>query len=283
VVRSQERTALLGGAMNIITISRGSFGGGVMLAERLGAALGYRCLSREAVAEKAVAPGVSQEQLLDALSKPPGFLERFRHERYQFIALFQAALAEEVKGGKVVYHCNAGHLMLQGVSPLLKVRVIAPLEKRLVMVQERLKMSRSEAGAYIRKVDADRKKWTQFLYGVDWEDPALYDVVVNLGVMNVPEACEMVAAAARQKCFEFAGDWQTELADLAISSRVRANLAVNPGTSHLEFEVTSRQGRVSILGKAATLEELEEIKRVARGVPGVTALDLDEVSLPLQA
>ena len=128
-----------------------------MLAECLAAALGYGCLSREAVAERAVAPGVSREQLLDALSKPPGFLERFRHQRYQFIALFQAALSDEVKTGKIVYHCNAGHLMLQGVSPLLKVRVIAPLEKRVAMVQERLKLSASEAEAYIHKVDVDRK------------------------------------------------------------------------------------------------------------------------------
>ncbi len=254
-----------------------------MLAECLGAALGYRCLSREAVAEKAAAPGVSQEQLLDALSKPPGFLERFRHQRYQFIALFQAGLAEEVKAGKVVYHCNAGHLMLQGVSPLLKVRVIAPLQKRVAMVQERLKLSPSEAVAYIHKVDVDRKNWTRFLYGVNWEDPALYDVVVNLALMNVREACEMVAAAARQKSFEFVGEWQTQLEDLSIGSRVRANLAINPATSHLEFEVSSRQGRVSIIGRATTVDELEEIKRVAQGVPGVVALDLDEVSLPSQA
>ena len=269
--------------MNIITISRGSFGGGVMLAERLGTALGYRCLSREAVAEKAVAPGISQERLLDALSKPPGFFERFKHERYQFIALFQAALAEEAKGGKVIYHCNAGHLMLQGVSPLLKVRVIAPLEKRVAMVQKRLKLSPSEAVAYIHKVDEDRKKWTRFLYGVNWEDPALYDVVINLGSMDVPEGCEIVAAAARQKCFEFVGDWRTQLEDLAIGSRVRANLAIHPATSHLEFDVTSRQGRVSILGKVTSAEEFEEVKRVAREVPGVAALDLDEVVLPLQA
>jgi len=269
--------------MSIITISRGSFAGGIMLAESLGAALGYRCLSREAVAEKAAAPGVSQEQLLDALSKPPGFLERFRHTRYQFIALFQAALAEEVKAGRVVYHCNAGHLMLQGVSPLLKARVIAPLEKRVAMVQERLQVSPSEAEAYIRKVDVDRKNWTRFLYGVNWEDPAHYDVVVNLGLMSVAEACEIVAAAARQKCFAFVGEWRTQLEDLAIASRVRANLAINPATSHLEFEVTSRQGRVSIIGRVTTVDELNEIKRVAQGVPGVVSLDLDEVSLPSQA
>jgi len=251
-----------------------------MLAECLGAALGYRCLSREAVAEKAAAPGVSQEQLLDALSKPPGFLERFRHQRYQFIAVFQATLAEEIKAGKVVYHCNAGHLMLQGVSPLLKVRVIAPIEKRVAMVQERLKISPKEARAYIHKVDVDRKKWTRFLYGVNWADSALYDVVVNLGLMSVQEACEMVAGAARQKCFEFVGDWRTQLQDVAIGSRVRANLAINPATSHLEFEITSRQGRVSFLGRVTRVDELEEIKRVAQGVPGVVALDLSEVLLP---
>ncbi len=268
--------------MSIITISRGSFGGGTMLAESLGAELGYRCLSREAVAEKAAARGVSQEQLLDALSKPPGFLERFRHTRYQFIAIFQATLAEEVKRGKIVYHCNAGHLMLQGVSPLLKVRVIAPLEKRVAMIQERLEVSPSEAVAYIRKVDEDRRNWTRYLYGVNWEDPALYDVVVNLGAMSIPEACRIVATAARQKCFELLGDWQTQLEDLAIGSRVRASLATNAATAHLEFEVTSRAGRVSIQGKVASAEELEEIKRVAQSVPGVGALDLDEVTLPSQ-
>ena len=172
--------------------------------------------------------------------------------------------------------------MLQGVSPVLKVRVIAPLEKRVAMIQERLEVSPSEAVAYIRKVDEDRKNWTRYLYGVNWEDPALYDVVVNLGSMDVPEACQIVATAARQKCFEFVGDWQTQLRDLVIGSRVRANLATNPATSHLEFEVTSRQGRVSIEGRVTTAEELEEIKRVAQSVPGVAALDLDEVSLPSQ-
>ncbi len=269
--------------MSIITISRGSYGAGKMLAESLAAALGYRCLDREGVAERAVASGVTQEQLLDALSKPPGFLERFKHKRYQFLVLFQAALAEEVKAGNVVYHCNAGHLMLKGVSPVLKVRVIAPIEKRVAMLQERLKMDSSDALAHIHKADEDRRKWTRYLYGVNWEDPELYDVVVNLTLMSIPEACTMVATLARQKCFEFEGQCRAQMEDLAIETRVQANLALNPTTSHLEFEVTSRQGRVSIQGRVTTLDELEEIKRVAQVAPGVVALDLEELLLPSHA
>jgi cytidylate kinase len=267
--------------MCVITISRGSFSGGKMLAECLGNGLGFRCLDRETVAERAAASGISQEELLDALLKPPSFLERFKHKRYQYLALFQAALAEEVKTGRVIYHGNAGHLLLKGASPVLKVRVIAPLEKRLEMLQDRLKMGRSEAMAYIQKVDRDRRNWTRFLYGVDWEDPALYDLVINLDLLGISEACEIVSAATRQqKCFIFVGECQREMEDLAIGSRVRANLAINPPTSHLEFEVTCRHGHVAIRGKLTGADELEELKRVASAVPGVVELNLDDVALP---
>ena len=270
--------------MSIITISRGSFSGGKMLAECLGTALGFRCLDRETVAERAAASGIAQEEVLAALLKPPSFIERFQHKRYQYLALFQAALAEEVRTGKVIYHGNAGHLMLKGASPVLKVRVIAPLEKRLAMLQERLKMGRSEAQAYIQKVDEDRRRWTHFLYGVNWEDPALYDLVVNLDTLDISDACEIVATAARrQKCFSFEGECRIEMDDLAIGSRVRANLAINPPTSHLEFEVVSRQGHVAIRGKVSGPDELEEIKRVSKAVPGVVDLNLDGVALPTRA
>jgi cytidylate kinase len=269
--------------MGVITISRGTYGGGKMLAESLSAALGYRCLDREGVAERAAASGVTTEQLLDALSKPPGFLERFQHKRYQYLALFQATLAEEVKGGKVIYHCNAGHLLLKGAARVLKVRIIAPLEKRVAMAQERLKLSSSEAQAYIHKVDEDRRKWTRYLYGVNWEDPALYDVVINLSSVNIPEACDIAVAAARQKCFHLNDEGRAQMEDLAIGSRVRANLALHPATSHLEFEVTSRQGHISIQGRVTAVEDVEEIKRVAQAVPGVVALDLDELTIPSNA
>jgi cytidylate kinase len=262
----------------------GSFSGGKMLAECLGKALGYRCLDRDTVAERAAASGVSQEELLDAMSKPPGFLERFKHKRYQYLVLFQAALAEEVKTGGVVYHGNAGHLLLKGASPVLKVRVIAPLGKRVVMLRDRLKMNRTKALAYIHKVDEDRKNWTRYLYGVNWEDPALYDLVVNLDVFGVNEACKIVCTAVRQqKCFEFSEECRAEMEDLAVGSCVRANLAINPPTSHLEFEVTAHRGRISLQGRLAGADESEEVRRVAQAVPGVVELDLDAVSMPLQA
>ena len=178
----------------------------------------------------------------------------------------------------MVYHGNAGHLMLKGVPAVLRIRIIAPIEMRLEMVHEKLNLTGNEALDYIRKMDEDRRKWTQFLYGVHWEDPDLYDLVVNLEHMDIEEACEVINALTRtRKCFEFSPECRAELEDLAVAGRVRAALAMNPSTSHLEVEASARGGHVSIRGKVTETGELDEVRRVAMVVPGVTGLKLDEL------
>lgn len=264
--------------MSVITISRGSFSGGKALAECLATRLEYRCVGRETILERAAASGVAHQDLLDALLKPPGFLDRFKHTRYQYLALFQAALAEEVKSGKVVYHGNAGHLMLKGARSVLRVRVVAPLEQRLAKLEERLKLTGSEALEYIQRVDEERRKWTRYLYGVNWEDPVLYDAVFNLENIGIEQVCRCINTLIRTcKCFEFTPDCQAELEDLAIAGRVRANVALNAPTSHLEIEVRAKEGHVSISGKVTETAERKEVERVALAVPGVTTLDMEEL------
>ncbi|HEV2446089.1 MAG TPA: cytidylate kinase family protein [Candidatus Sulfopaludibacter sp.] len=269
--------------MSVITISRGSFSGGKMLAECLSKSLGYRCVDRDVIVERAAAHGVTQEELRDALQKPPTFLERFQHKKYLYLVLIQAALAAEVRTGKAVYHGNAGHLLLRGGPHVLRVRIIAPIEFRVKMAQERLKRSREEVLDYIAKMDQDRRKWTQYLYGVDWGDPANYDIVLNLEFMKIQDGCEAVSTLARQRCFEFTPRCQAAMDDLALASRVRAELALDAATSHLEFEVESKQGAVRIRGAVSNMRDVEEVQRISTAVPGVTTLNLDEVASPVRS
>lgn len=262
--------------MSIITISRGSFSGGTMLADCLSRSLGYRCVNRDVIVERAAARGVSQDELRDALEKAPTLLQRLQHKKYLYLVLIQAALTEEVRLGQSVYHGNAGHLLLRGCPHVLRVRIIAPLEFRVKMARERLKLARSEALDYIAKMDQERRKWAHYLYGVDWGDPAHYDIVLNLEFMNLEEACQTVSTLARQKCFEFTPRCRAAMEDLALASRVRVELAMHPATSHLEFEVEAKQGAVRIRGSAA-LGEVREVGRIAGGVAGVTGVNLDEL------
>jgi len=269
--------------MSVITISRGSFSGGKMLAECLSQSLGYRCVDREVIVERAAAHGVSQEELRDALQKPPTFLERLQHKKYLYLVLIQAALTEEVRTGKAVYHGNAGHLLLKGGPHILRVRIIAPLEFRLKMAQDRLKLSRAEALDHITRMDQDRRKWTQYLYGVDWGDPSNYDIVLNLEFMEIAEACEAVSELARQRCFEFTPSCQAAMNDLALASRVRAELALDDATSHLEVQVKAKDGSVRIAGAATNMRDVSEVRRIAAAVPGVGEVNLDELASPVRA
>lgn len=269
--------------MSVITISRGSFSGGKMLAECLAKRLGYRAVDRDVIVERAAVDGVSQEELHDALEKPPGILERFSHKRYKYLALIQASLTEEVKTGKVIYHGLAGHLLLGGGLHILRTRLIAPLDFRARMVHERLHYSYSEAVAHIAKVDEQRRKWVSFLYGADWRDPSLYDLVLNLEHMTVETACHIISAAVRRRCFELTPACRQGLEDLALASRVRATLAVAPSTEGLEFDVSSHAGTVSIQGRLTELEQLQDVKRIAESVPGVIRLELGRIALPIRA
>jgi len=262
--------------MCVITISRGAFSGGELLAECLAWKLEYRCVDREVIVERAAAHGVSQDVLRDALQKPPGFLERFSHKRYVYLTLIQAALTEEVKNGNAIYHGNAGHLLLRGGPNVLRTRIIAPLEFRLRIAQDRLKYGRDEAIAYLQKSDEDRQKWSHFLYGVNWGDASLYDIVINLEKMGIEEACHVISGLARESCFEFTDESRKRMDDLVLASRVKADLVIDPKTSDLELDVQAFEGAVTIMGKVR-LNEVEDIERVAGATPGVTAVHLDEL------
>ena len=261
--------------MSVITISRGTFSGGKMLAESLAAKLRYRCIDRDMIVAKAATPNVSQEMLKGALEEPPSFLKRYKHKKYIYLALIQAALAEEVRAGKVVYHGNAGHLLLPGGAPVLRIRIIAPMEFRVKMAMDQVNLNRDEAISYIQKVDHDRQKWTQYLYGVDWNSPALYDIVINLEYLSIDQACEILGHVVKERCFEFGANCQAAMDDFALASRVKATLTLHPKTEPLEAEVLARNGQVSIKGRLTNLGQYQEVERTAKGVPGVVALNLD--------
>lgn len=261
--------------MAVITISRGSFSGGKIMAECLADHLSYRCVDRDVIVERAAAYGASQDELRDAMEKPPSFWDRFKHKKYMYLTLIQAALTEEALSGKIVYHGHAGHLLLRGVSHVLRARIIAPMGFRLAMTQDRLRMGRHEALAYIAKMDQDRAKWTHYLYGVNWGEPDLYDVVLNLECMDVQEACQVIADMTKLTCFEETPESNAALQNLALVSKVKANLVLHPETVDLELDITAAGDRVSIKGKTRTRNQIRAVREVAQSVPGVKELDLE--------
>jgi len=186
----------------IITISRGSLSGGRQVAECLCDRLDCPCLADEVLQNAARKLEVSEEAVRGKFETAPGLWSRLSRERERYVLAVQTALAEACTEGDLVYHGLAGQFLLRGLPAVLRVRLIAPLEMRIGALRAADRgMSRQAAEDFIRNVDRDRERRVRSMYGLDVEDPALYDLTVNLRSLSLDAACAAIAEAAAQPAF----------------------------------------------------------------------------------
>lgn len=268
--------------MAIITISRGSTSGGEALSEHLKEKLGYPLVGREILVTAAEKLGISEDALMRKIAQGPGFWERLTANRRLYVAAVQASLAEHALCGKLLYSGHVGHLLLRGIQGILRIRVLDSVEHRVASVMRKQRLGRGAALEYIRSVDEERVHWARFIYGVDWTDASLYDLVVNLEQMGVDTTCEMVATIAARPEFTFTEKTEKALVDLYLAARVKIALASNPLTSALDLEVTSSNGELDIRaaagqnGDGPLLHDRDEaaVVRAAEGVEGVKSVSM---------
>jgi hypothetical protein len=150
------------------------------------------------------------------------------------------------------------------------------------MLVEREKMTPDQAAAYIKKIDAKRSAWNQMLYGVDWLDPSLYDLVVNLETMNIEGCVEVAAAAVKRREFMATNQSRKAMDDLCLITKVKAALAADPATASAEVEVEadSVSGIISLQGKVRPVSMVDAIVEIAGKVAGVHKVDRDRLGAP---
>jgi cytidylate kinase len=206
----------------IITISRGTLSGGRAVAECLAETLGYPCVGREILQQAAQALGASEETVRRKLETPPGRLALLTQERQRYLLAVQAALAEHVARGDLVYHGLAGQFLLRGLPGVLRVRLIAPPEMRIrALVAAHHATSQKAAARFIRNVDRDRKRWVRLMYGADVTSPSLYDLTINLRAIALETVCDVVAQLVRQPHYEITHAARGMLESFAAESRER--------------------------------------------------------------
>ncbi len=267
--------------MSIIAISRGTFNGGEALARRVAERLGYHCLSRETNLEAAKEYGVPAAALVAAMEKRPSFWHRVIGERTAHLACVRAALCEQARADNLVYHGLAGHLLLPGIAHVIRVRVIADLDYRVKTAREQQELGPAAALAYIEKVDKERRQWVRFLFGVEWDDPQLYDLVLNLSRMSLGTACETVARLTEQADFRATPESRRAMENLTLASRVSATLAMDPRTRDVQFEVVADGGIVTITGQTRAPAADEAVEVVVGKVDGVTEVRSKVVFIPV--
>jgi cytidylate kinase len=271
VFREEEQPDLKRrGIMAIISISRGTFSGGKILAERVAERLSYPCLGREEILFEAGKEfGVSERELSEAVNQPPPFWQQVPGRRVAYLMCLTAALLKRAQGGSLVYHGHAGHFLLAGITHVLRIRVIADMEYRIKAAMERMNLTRDEAIVYIERVDRERNRWTRFLYGIEWGDPSQYDVVLNLERMSIEGASLAIVSMTQLDDYKITPQSQKAFENLMVTSGVWAALVKDERTRAASVQVMANNGVVTITGKASTGKVVDAIPVVASQVPGV--------------
>lgn len=261
--------------MAVITISRGSYSHGKEIAENVAEKLGYDCISREILIEASKDFNIPEIKLFHAIHDSPTFLDRIIFRKEKYIAYIQAAILKHLKKDNVVYHGFAGHFFVQDVAHVLKIRIIASMAERVKVVMQRNRLSREKAVKYIHKIDEQRRKWSQQLYGIETADPTLYDMVINIGHLTLDDAVDIICHKAGLKRFQTTPQSRRKIEDLSLAAIAKAAIIERFPSSQVSCQnavVCIRIETALALEEKATaeikeiLKEFAEIKEVRVGV-----------------
>ena len=244
--------------MGVITISRGSYSKGKATAEKLAQLLGYECISRDILLETSAQFSINELKLIRAIHDAPSILERFQHGKEKYIIFIREAFLAHIRKDNVIYHGLAGHFFCQGIPNILKIRIIANLEDRIKEEMRREQISEKEARHILIKDDEERRKWGMHLYGIDTNDPALYDIVMHIDNLKVDDAVEILAEIAKRPCFQTTQESQKIIDDYHIAAQAQEKLF----DQFPAAQVKCKDGVVTVNVESTLSQEQEVINNI---------------------
>jgi cytidylate kinase len=184
--------------MPVITISRQKGSLGSAVASAVAARLGYRITWRELINEAARRAGapvmalavIDELGLLGLSSSPKSYRS--------YLDAVATVMQDMAKEGNVVIVGRAGQVILADFPDTLHVYVVAPLDVRVQRISDSLKIPLSAARAQLEASDHFRHSYLRRFYDVEWNDPNLYDLILNTSHMTVEAAANLICQAVYQ-------------------------------------------------------------------------------------
>lgn len=223
--------------MAVVTISRQFGSGGRRIASRVSEALDYRYFDKALIVQAAAEIGLAADQVVDHPEmhyEAKGLRERLWDDLFGagkmtigsrerptlswggleakldedwLVELVNATIREAHKQGNVVIVGRGGQAVLQEQADVLHVRVAAPTETRLWRIHNYEGITDvNEAQRLIETLDKRSGAYVKRFFGLNWDDPALYHLVLNTGKLQPDVAAQLVITAVQQMTMEVVPD-----------------------------------------------------------------------------
>jgi len=259
--------------MGIITISRGTKSGGILVAEKVGERLDAKVISRPMLVEAAKLKSMENSLWHEIKDLPLQQMEKLRPKRLAYIARLRATLLEMASEGNIVYHANGGQMLLRDITCALRVRIVAPMEMRLKMIVDRRGGTEEDAGIYIREKDDNRAMWNRFLYGVNSIDNPLYfDLIVNMEKYGVDHTSDIIVKSSNLEAFKRETTCHKSIKNMALAAKVSAAIISEDTTNELRVKPISEDGVVILKGSVPSNDDLDKVIEISSNIAGVKSV-----------
>ena len=184
------------------------------LANRLGLAIVHHEIVEHDIAERA---GMPESEVHRFLEGETSLLERWTLDRKRMSRYTAQEILELAAKGNVLIRGWGATYLLKSVPHVICVRICAPMLFRESVLIERLGVGiAANARREIERSDAAHNGTIQRLFGIDWEDPSLYAIVLNTARVPVADCVEHIVRLAESSTFQETARSRSVLMDQVI-------------------------------------------------------------------
>jgi len=250
--------------MAILTICRESGAGGEEIGKAVAEKLGYEYVTREAIFKEIGEHGeqwVKWGREMD--DHKPSLWERFDLSFAGFVALKESIMLNHATKNNVILMGRGGNWMLSEFPHALRIRVMAPVETRVERIVKREGIDTETAREMIVEGDAERAAYLKAIYHKDWTKPKFYDIVFDTAKLSNDEVVRMIIDELEAKDKKFTPKVDEKLRQLALASRVKADIITGLNSFVPTLEVQHDGKQIVLKGTIHTAEEKNKILEIA--------------------
>jgi cytidylate kinase len=258
--------------MHFITFSRKMGTNGSEIARRVAEQLGYAFYDTEAIENAAQEMGFLNDVKKIDDKAPPLFMRLFSQKLEAHLDRLQSVIYELACRGNAVFLGRGGHMLLRSFKCAFHVRVTASLEKRIEHLVGR-GWHREVAVKAIHQSDHERGAFIKFAFKVDWDNPELYDIVLNTDNLSVDMAVDTVMhIAGSEEIKARSVDAMRSLEMMGLARRAEAAL-IEAGLKHGSSISVVEPGKIELTGFVREQSYKSEAEEILKRVKGVKLID----------
>ncbi len=251
--------------MAILSISREYRSGGEEIGRSVAEELHYVYVDKERLIHDIRSAGEKWENLVQEVDEnTPSLWERYDWQYRGYVALVEAHIFEHALRNRVVILGRGSHLLLRDVPYALKVRIVAPLEKRIERAINQDRLDPRTAQWMVEKTDRARAGYIKANYGEEWSNTRFYDLVFNTGLQSYEQVVKLLVNALQELDLRVTPEAEQRLREQAAAAKIKARLVTDTKVFVPTLEVFHDGTAIVLRGVVHSAEENNYLEEKAR-------------------